>query len=92
RTLLVIGICTVLCLVVAGVIAALSHRKKARTGDIKLLGEIAVVDKELDPEGTVLVGGELWRARSINDAVIPPHSKVEVVGFLDHMALVKVCG
>ena len=83
--------CALLTALLAGVIAALSHHKKVSGTDIKLLGEIARVDRKLDPEGTVLVSGELWRAKSIDSAVIPSNSQVRVVGFQDHIALVRIC-
>ena len=88
---MVIAICTTLATLVAGAIAALSLHKKISSADIKLLGETARVDTKLDPDGTVLVSGELWRAKSINDAIIPPRAHVKVVGFQDHMMLVKTC-
>lgn len=73
------------------VVAALYHHKKTSTGDIKLLGETALVDTKLDLEGTVLVRGELWRARSSNGASVPPHARVRIVGFQEHLLLVEVC-
>ena len=72
-------------------VVALYHHKKAGAGDIKLIGEVARVDTTLDPEGTVIVVGELWRAKSRSGAVIPPHTRVRVVGFEDHLAVVEVC-
>jgi membrane-bound ClpP family serine protease len=37
------------------------------------------VTRDLDPEGMVLVWGERWRARAVDDQVIPTGSEVEVV-------------
>ncbi len=91
RLMFAIAIGTMLSTLVAVAIAALSRHKKASLGDIKLLGEIAHVDKKLDPEGTVLVSGELWRAKSSNGANISSRAQVRVVGFQDHIVLVKVC-
>jgi len=76
---------------VAAVVAALSRHKKAGSGDIKLIGEIATVETRLAPEGTVIVRGELWRARSNDGSVISSHARVRVVGFKDFLALVEVC-
>ncbi len=90
RAALVIA-CALFSALVAGVIAALYHHKKTSAADIKLLGEIARVDKRLDPDGTVLVSGELWPAKSIDNAIIPSQSQVQVVGFQDHIALVRIC-
>lgn len=82
------AICTAL---VAGVVAALSRHKKTGSGDIQLIGEIAMVETRLAPEGTVIVHGELWRARSNDGTVISANARVRVVGFEDFLALVEVC-
>lgn len=73
------------------VVVALYRHKKAGAGDIKLVGEHATVDTKLDPVGTVIVCGELWRARSNDASVIPAHARVRVIGFEGHLALVEVC-
>ncbi|HEV7473781.1 MAG TPA: NfeD family protein [Pyrinomonadaceae bacterium] len=72
-------------------VVALYRHKKASVGDMKLIGEEAKVDQELNPEGTVIVHGELWRAKSKNGAFISAHTRVHVVGFEDHLVLVEVC-
>lgn len=72
-------------------VVALYLHKQAGAGEIKLIGEIGAVDKKLDPEGTVIVCGELWRARSKNGAVVSSRARVRVVGFEGHLALVEVC-
>jgi membrane-bound serine protease (ClpP class) len=72
-------------------VAMLWRHKKAGAGDIKLIGEIAQVESRLDPVGTVIIGGEMWRARSSNGDVISPRTRVRVVGFDDLLALVEVC-
>lgn len=77
-------------LAVALVIALYAHKRKG-TGPIKLIGETARVDTKLDPEGTVIVCGELWRARSKTGAVISAGARVRVVAFADHLALVEPC-
>ena len=91
RPTTVIAVVAIFTLLVAVVVAALSRHKKAGGGDIKLIGEIATVDIRLDPEGTVIVCGELWRARSNDGGVISSRARVRVVGFKDHLALVEVC-
>lgn len=73
------------------VIAAWSRHKKVARRTLKLVGEVAQVDSQLDPEGTVLVSGELWRAKSKNGEFISPHARVRVVGFQEHLLLVEVC-
>ena len=91
RLFLLIGIPGTVALLALVVVVALYHHKKASSGEIKLIGEIAHVETELDPEGTVLVGGELWCAKSGDGAFISARVRVRVVGFQDHLALVEVC-
>jgi len=81
---------TVAALAVAVVVALYRH-KQTSAGDVNLVGEIAHVDKELQPEGTVIVSGELWRAKSKDGAFIESRARVRVVGFKDHLALVELC-
>ncbi len=76
---------------IAIVVAALSRHKKAARRTLKLVGEVAQVDSQLDPEGTVLVSGELWRARSRHGDIISPHARVRIVGFKEHLLVVEVC-
>ncbi|MCJ7774391.1 MAG: hypothetical protein MUP22_14810 [Desulfobacterales bacterium] len=66
------------------IIAGLAFRaqvSKPRTGDKGLIGETGIVKKEIDPEGKVLVHGELWKAISkdpVKDGV-----KVKVIGVMN---------
>ncbi|MGH9873775.1 MAG: NfeD family protein [Pyrinomonadaceae bacterium] len=73
------------------VVVALYLHKKAGTGDVRLIGELAQVDTKLDPEGSVIVAGELWRARSISGYPISTRARVRIVGFENHLALVEAC-
>ncbi len=43
--------------------AYLSRRQKSSRRPFGLVGRRASVEQPLDPEGSVLIGGELWRAR-----------------------------
>ena len=57
------------------------YRQDARTGAADLIGSTAVVQRPLDPQGTVRIRGELWRARAeAPDAAVPAKTRVEVVG------------
>jgi membrane-bound serine protease (ClpP class) len=85
----IIAAVALLATLVVGVVFALSRHKKAGSGDVKLVGEIAHVDTTLEPEGTVLVRGELWRAKSHDGSVISSHARVRIVGFQDHLVLVE---
>lgn len=89
KLFLLIAILATVTLLAIGIVVSLYHHKKAGTGDIRLVGEVAQVDIELDPEGTVIVGGELWRARSNDGAFISARARVRIVGFRDHLVLVE---
>ena len=90
RPVFVITIFAFLATLILLVIAALSRHKKAGSGDINLIDQIAQVDRQLDPEGTVIVCGELWRAKSNDGSTIFSQTRVRVVGFEDHFVLVKL--
>ncbi|MBA3568236.1 MAG: NfeD family protein [Pyrinomonadaceae bacterium] len=81
----IVGACLALLLIVA----AMSRHKKSATGEIHLVGSRARVDAELAPEGTVLIQGELWRARSADGSSIASHTIVEVVGLSGYLLLVE---
>jgi membrane protein implicated in regulation of membrane protease activity len=50
---------------------------------LQLEGRIAQVVQALEPEGAVLVGGELWRARTRNgDEIV--RGQVRIVGARGH--------
>jgi len=77
-------------LVAAAVLAAVSRHKKSGTGEVKLIGTTGLVDTKLDPHGTVLIHGELWRACSNDGSSIVTQSKISVVGIRDHLLLVSL--
>ena len=91
KFVLLIGVLGGIAAVATVVVVALYAHKRAGAGDIKLIGEVAQVDTKLDPEGTVIVCGELWRARSKDGVRISAGTKVSVVGFDGLFALVEVC-
>ena len=53
------------------------HRPQT-TGAAGMVGHTGVVRTALDPEGQVLVDGELWRAVT-RDGPVPPGEHVEIV-------------
>ena len=67
---------------------ALWRHKRAGTGDVDLLGAPASVETTLGPEGSVMVRGELWRARSSTGASLERGRAVRVVGASRHLLLV----
>lgn len=58
-------------------LALKAQRRKPQTGQEGLVGETGVVSKVLNPEGTVRVHGEYWRARS--DTPLKKGTRVQVV-------------
>jgi membrane-bound ClpP family serine protease len=72
------------------VIAHNSRRQKVRRDDRPLIGSEAVVDKQLSPEGSVLVRGELWNACSLHARLITSQTSVTVVGLRGHILVVDV--
>ena len=57
-------------------LAKKAHQLRTTTGMEGLLGEIGVVKETLNPEGCVLIHGEMWKAES--DTVISVGEKVSV--------------
>jgi len=76
-------------LVVVLVIVAASRHKKAATGEIELVGAIGLVETTLEPEGSVMIRGELWRARSRAGRKIERGQRVRVVGARDYLIEVE---
>ena len=70
-------------------VAALSRHKKAATGELDLMGALALVETDLEPEGAVLVRGELWRARTLSGATVRSGRGVRVVGASGHLLEVE---
>ncbi|HEX8687929.1 MAG TPA: NfeD family protein [Pyrinomonadaceae bacterium] len=58
-----------------------SRRQKYSQLPLRLVGRVALVERALDPEGFVLIEGELWRARLRGAATFGRGgSRVRVVG------------
>ncbi len=71
-------------------IAYLSRRRKSSGEPFRLIGRVASVVQTLDPEGAVLVNGELWRARVMAGENIPCGDlNVRVTGAQGHLILVE---
>jgi membrane protein implicated in regulation of membrane protease activity len=78
-------------LLLAVFLAAVSRHKKSGTEEIRALGRVGTCETMLDPEGAVIVSGELWQALSGDGQPIPARTRIRVIGFKDHLALVEVC-
>lgn len=71
-------------------VALLSHHKKSSQEPLQLVGRIATVEKDLSPEGFILIKGELWPACAVSDASIARVSaNVRVVGVRGHLLVVE---
>lgn len=88
---LLIGVLTSVAALATLVVVALYHHKNAGVAGVKLVGELGQVDTNLNPEGTIIVYGELWRARSKDGTHIPTPARVRIIGFENHLAVVEVC-
>lgn len=76
-------------LLLALFLASLSRHKKSATGNLKIIGAIGVVESAFDPEGSVIIDGELWRARVKNGDDLLVRDRVRVVGTQGHLILVE---
>jgi len=72
-------------------VGLLSLRKRFGNRDLRLIGESARVETTLKPDGTVIVAGELWSARSNNGLFISSQHRVRVVAIDNLSLVVEVC-
>src|ERR1700682_1236816 len=86
-----------LVLIIPGVVAflfllvvnGLSRHKRTANRQVSVLGAIGAIEIELEPEGAVIVNGELWRARFKGGPGIKGETRVRVVGAHGHLLLVE---
>ena len=80
-------------MIVLGAVAGASRHQKSAAGELDLMGSEGSVETTLEPEGSVLIRGELWRARSRTGATVRRGERVRIVGasgcFLEVEDLVK---
>jgi len=89
KTILLLIILAVVSLAALLVVVALYRHKKSAVGDLKLIGEPGEVTSDLNPEGSVKVHGELWRARSVDNTLIAAKARVRVIEAVDHLLIVE---
>jgi membrane-bound serine protease (ClpP class) len=89
RWQIVLAAALVVGLVQALIVAAMSRHKKGGVGDVDLLGAMALVQTSLAPEGSVLVRGELWRARSRTWQTVERGRQVRIVGASQYLLEVE---
>ena len=82
-------------LVFAFTIAALAlvagglwHHKKSARRQLNPIGATGTIESTLDPEGAVIIDGELWRARTELGNTLKVRNRVRVVGVQAHLLLV----
>lgn len=90
KLILLTAILALFALIALAIVIALYRHKRKSPGEVRLIGELCRVNTNLTPDGTVIVQGELWPARSIDGTFIAPPEPVRVVGTQDHLLLVKV--
>ena len=70
-------------------IAIAKARSRKRRPHLPAVSSAAIVNTELNPRGSVLVGGELWSAETTHGDSIPRQTTVTIVGFRSHLLLVE---
>jgi len=71
------------------VLAGLSRHQKAGTRALNLIGATGFIQRRMDPEGAIIINGELWRARVENGSALQSRNRVRVVGAEAHLLLVE---
>ena len=64
-------------------------RSRKRRPSLPRLSSAATVNTDLNPNGSVLAGGELWSAVALNGNSIPREAAVTIVAFRNHLLLVE---
>ena len=88
KFLILIAILALTITVSLAIVIALYRHKKASGDPIHVVGATGEVASDLVPEGTVLVHGELWRARSGDGTNLIARTRVRVVGVEGHLLVV----
>ena len=92
KLILLTAILGLFALIALAIVITLYRHKKKSSGEVRLIGELCQVNTKLTPDGTVIVQGELWPARSVDGTFIGPPDLARIVGMQDHLLLVKVHG
>ncbi|MEB3774766.1 MAG: hypothetical protein GSR86_07575 [Desulfurococcales archaeon] len=66
-----------------------AHGRRVAVGREALVGKRGVVVEDLNPEGMIMIEGELWRAAT-RGKPIPKGSRVKVIGFENLTLIVEV--
>ena len=79
KFLILTGILALTVMLSLAIVIVLYRHKKASTGPLKVIGQTGEVASDLAPEGTVVVHGELWRARSRDGSTLRVKTPIRVV-------------
>ena len=89
KLLILIGIVSLVCLLALALVLALYKKKTAAAGKKRPPSQLGHVHTTLSPEGSVLINGELWGARAVDERSITRSTLVRIVGSEDHLLLVE---
>jgi membrane-bound ClpP family serine protease len=89
--LIAIQVAIIASLLLLVLVTVLSLRKRFRNNEQQLVGASAHVETTLSPDGIVIVGGELWPARSSDGLIITRQRAVKVVGVDALCLVVEAC-
>ena len=89
KVLILTGILALTVALSLAIVVALYRHKKAGTGPVMVIGRTGEVASELRPEGTVVVHGEVWRARSRGGSPLNVKTRIRVVGVEGHLVVVE---
>ena len=64
-------------------------RSRKRRPSLPRLSSFAIANTDLNPNGSVLAGGEIWSAETLNGNSIPRQATVTILGFRNHLLLVE---
>jgi membrane-bound serine protease (ClpP class) len=90
KLLILISILAGIAALSLAIVIALYRHKKYTGSCSTVIGEPGEVSSDLRPEGTVVVHGELWPARSRSGSAVLAPTRVRVVGVEGHTLLVEV--
>jgi membrane-bound serine protease (ClpP class) len=62
-----------------GMFSVMGKRRKVQTGLEQMIGEEAVVTEDIDPEGRVEIGDEIWKAKA-HSKKFQKGKKVRIIG------------
>jgi membrane-bound ClpP family serine protease len=71
-----------------GMFSAMDRKRKVQTGLEQMIGEEAVVIEDIDPEGKVEIGDEIWKATA-NGKKFQKGMKVRIIGAQGLILVVK---